>query len=76
MPRPAFLPSLLAVTLASVNLYPERHSTNVDVYYVVVAGLIYLIWLVSLVLAWRGLRIGVFIAGLVAFIFIVWVGPP
>ena len=59
---------LLAVALASVNLYPERHSSNVDVYYVVVAGLIYLIWLVSLVLAWRGLRIGVFIAGLVAFI--------
>jgi hypothetical protein len=59
---------VLAVGLASVNLYPERHSTNVDIYYVVVAGLIYLIWLASLVLAWRGLRIGVFLAGLIAFI--------
>jgi hypothetical protein len=59
---------VLAVALASVNLYPELHSTNVDIYYVVVAGLIYLTWLVSLVLAWRGLRIGVFLAGVIAFI--------
>jgi hypothetical protein len=59
---------MLAIALASVNLYPERHSTNVDIYYVLVAGLIYVIWLVSLVLAWRGLRIGIFLAGLIAFI--------
>jgi hypothetical protein len=59
---------VLAVALASVNLYPERHSTNVDIYYTVVAGLIYVIWLASLVLAWRGVRIGVFLAGLIAFI--------
>jgi hypothetical protein len=59
---------LLAVALASVNLFHELHSTNVDIVYVAVAGLVALIWLTSLILAWRGSRLGVFLAGLIAFI--------
>src|SRR2546423_14122343 len=57
-----------AVALSAVNLVPELKSTNVDIYYVAVAGLIYLIWLASLVLAWRGSRAGILLAGLIAFV--------
>jgi len=59
---------VLSVALSAVNLVPELRSTNVDIYYVVVAGLIYLIWLASLVLAWRGSRAGILLAGLIAFV--------
>lgn len=59
---------VLSVALSAVNLVPELRSTNVDIYYVVVAGLIYLIWLASLVLAWRGSRGGILLAGLIAFV--------
>src|SRR5438874_4428350 len=59
---------VLSVALSAVNLVPELKSTNVDIYYVAVAGLIYLIWLASLVLAWRGSRAGILLAGLIAFV--------
>src|SRR2546430_17561603 len=59
---------VLSVALSAVNLVPELKSTNVDIYYVAVAGLIYLIWLASLVLAWRGSRAGILLSGLIAFV--------
>ena len=59
---------LLSVALGSFNLVHELRSTNVDTIYVAVGSLVGLIWLVSLYLAWRGFRLGVFAAGLIAFI--------
>jgi len=59
---------LPAVALAVFNLGHELHSTNVDSVYVAVAGLVAIIWLVSLFLAWRGFRLGIFLAGLIAFV--------
>ena len=58
---------LLSVALGSFNLVHELRSTNVDFVYVAVGGLVGLIWLVSLYLAWRGFRLAVFAAGLIAF---------
>jgi hypothetical protein len=59
---------LLAVALGTFNLGHELHSTNVDIVYVVVAGLVAATWLASLFLAWRGFRLGIFLAGLIAFV--------
>jgi len=59
---------LIAIALGAFNLGHELHSTNVDSLYVAVGGLIAVIWLVSLFLAWRGSRLGVFLAGLIAFV--------
>ena len=59
---------LLSLALGSFNLVHELHSTNVDIIYVVVAGLVGVVWLVSLFLAWRGSRLGIFLAGLIAFV--------
>jgi hypothetical protein len=59
---------LLSVGLGAFNLGHELHSTNVDVIYVVVAGLVGVVWLVSLYLAWRDFRLGIFAAGLIAFV--------
>jgi hypothetical protein len=59
---------LLAIALAAFNLPHELHSTNVDILYTAVAVVVCLIWLASLALAWRGNRLGVFVAGLIAFI--------
>ena len=56
------------MALAAFNLPHELHSTNVDVLYTAVAAVVCLIWLGSLLLAWRGNRLGIFVAGLVAFI--------
>jgi hypothetical protein len=58
----------LAIALAGFNLPHELHSTNVDLLYTVVAALVCLVWLGSLALAWRGNRLAVFIAGLIAFV--------
>ncbi len=59
---------LLSLALGSFNLDHELHSTNVDTIYVVVAGLVGVVWLVSLFLVWRGSRLGIFLAGLIAFV--------
>ncbi|HVH64676.1 MAG TPA: hypothetical protein VM674_01470, partial [Candidatus Acidoferrum sp.] len=59
---------IVSLSLAVVNLPFERRSTNVDTLYVSVAGVVALIWLVSLVLAWRGSRLGAFLSGLIAFV--------
>jgi hypothetical protein len=59
---------LLSIALGAFNLGHELHTGNVDVIYVVVAGLVGLVWLTSLFLAWRGARLGIFLAGLIAFV--------
>jgi hypothetical protein len=59
---------LLSVALGAFNLGHELHTGNVDIIYVVVGGLVGVVWLVSLYLAWRGSRLGIFLAGLIAFI--------
>ena len=59
---------LLSIALGSFNLVHELRSTNVDIIYVLVGGLVGLIWLVNLYLAWRGFRSAVFLAGLIAFV--------
>lgn len=59
---------LLSIALGAFNLGHELHSGNVDVIYVVVAVLVAVVWLVSLFLAWRGRRLGIFLAGLIAFV--------
>ena len=59
---------LLSIALGSFNLGHELHSTNVDLIYVVVAGLVGILWLVTLLLAWRGSRAGTFVAGLIGFV--------
>jgi len=58
---------LMSVALGSFNLIHELRSGNVDVIYLAVGGVVALIWLVSLYLAWRGSRLAVFVAGLIAF---------
>jgi hypothetical protein len=59
---------LLSVALGSFNLVHELRTTNVDIIYVAVGSLVGVIWLVSLYLAWRGFRLALFLAGLIAFV--------
>ena len=59
---------LLSIVLGAFNLGHELHSGNVDVIYVVAAGLVGVVWLVSLYLGSRGSRLGIFLAGLIAFV--------
>jgi hypothetical protein len=59
---------LLSVALGSFNLVHELRTTNVDIIYVAVGTLVGVIWLVSLYLAWRGFRLALFLAGLIAFV--------
>jgi len=58
---------LLAVGLGTFTLLHERHSGQVDVVYVVVALAVGAVWVACLVLAFLGSRIGVFVAGAIAF---------
>jgi hypothetical protein len=62
------LSSLIAIALGAFNIGHELHAGEVDIVYTVVAGAVTLIWLVSLLLVWRGARLGAFIAGLIAFV--------
>ena len=67
--RPLLLVAgLLSIALGSFNLGHELHSGNVDVIYVVVGGVVAVMWLVSLYLAYIGSRLGIFLAGLIAFV--------
>lgn len=59
---------LVAIALGVFNLAHELHAGEVDIIYTVVAGAAALIWLVSLLLVFRGVRVGAFIAGLMAFV--------
>jgi len=60
--------SLLAIALGAFNLAHELHAGEVDIIYTVVAGAAVLLWLVSLLLVYKGVRVGAFIAGTIAFI--------
>jgi hypothetical protein len=59
---------LIAIGLGTFTLLHERHSGQVDAVYVIVGLIVGVIWLASLVLAFGGFRIGIFLAGAFAFI--------
>ena len=59
---------LIAVGLGTFMLLHERHSGQVDAVYVIVGLIVGVIWLASLVLAFRAFRIGIFLAATFAFI--------
>lgn len=59
---------LIAVGLGTFMLLHERHSGQVDVVYLVIGLIVGVIWLASLVLAFRGFRLGIFLAAAFAFI--------
>ncbi len=59
---------LLSVALAAVNLFHERHAAQVDNLFVGVAAAVGVIWLASLVLAFRGVKPAVALAGAIAFV--------
>src|SRR6266550_6405678 len=58
---------LLAVGLGTFTLLHERHSGQVDVVYMVVALIVGAVWVVCLILAFLGFRIGIFVAAAIAF---------
>ncbi len=62
------LTGLLAIGLGLFNLYHEYHAHQVDGVYGVVGIVLALVWLVSLALGFLGRRLGVFIAGAIAFV--------
>jgi hypothetical protein len=62
------LAGLLAIALGAINLYHERHVGEVDNIYIVIAALVGMVWLASLVLAWRGARVGIVLAAAAAFL--------
>lgn len=59
---------LLSLGLGLFNLYHEFHANQVDIVYVTVASGVGLCGLVLLVAAFFGLRIAVFLSGLIAFV--------
>ena len=59
---------LLALALGVFNLFHELHAGDVDRNYTIVALGIGVVWLASIILAFRRQPIGVFLAGLIAFI--------
>jgi hypothetical protein len=59
---------VLAVGLGVFNLLHELHAGEVDRLYTAVALVAFALWLVSLVLAFAGWRVFVFIAGALAFL--------
>ncbi len=59
---------LIAVGLGTFTLLHERHSGQVDTVYMIIGLIVGVIWLVCLMLAFRGLRIGIFLAAAFAFI--------
>jgi hypothetical protein len=59
---------LIAVGLGTFTLLHERHSGQVDAVYLIVGLIVGVIWLASLVLAFRGFRIGIFLAAAFAFV--------
>jgi len=59
---------LLALALGVFNLFHELHAADVDRNFTIVALGIGLVWLASIILAFRGQPIGVFFTGVIAFI--------
>jgi hypothetical protein len=59
---------LIAISLGVVNLFHERHLKEVDSVYVVVAAAIGAVWLASLVLAFRGVKIALVLTAAIAFL--------
>jgi len=59
---------LIAVALGTFTLLHERHSGQVDAVYLIVGLIVGVAWLASLALAFRGFRIGIFLAAAFAFI--------
>ena len=59
---------LLALALGVFNLFHELHAADIDRNYTIVALFIAVVWLASIILAFRGQPIGVFFTGAIAFI--------
>jgi hypothetical protein len=59
---------LLALVLGVFNLFHELHAAQVDRNYTIVALAIGVVWLISIILAFRGEPIGIFLTGTIAFI--------
>jgi hypothetical protein len=59
---------LIALALGSFNLYHELHAAQVDSVYTIAALIVLVAWLASIILAFRGQLIGVFLTGAIAFI--------
>ena len=57
-----------AIALGAINLYHERHVAEVDNLYLAVAALVGIVWMVSLLLAYRGYKPAVAVAGAIAFV--------
>ena len=59
---------LIALALGSFNLYHELHAAQVDTVYTIAALIVFVVWLGSIILGFRGQPIGVFLTGAIAFI--------
>jgi hypothetical protein len=59
---------LLAVGLGAFDLLHKAHVKEVDLLYTIVALAVAAVWLLSIALGFRGARLGVFIAGAIAFV--------
>src|SRR6266702_4169892 len=59
---------LLALALSVFNLFHELHAAEVDRNYTIVALAIGVVWLASIILAFRGQPVGVLLTGALAFI--------
>jgi hypothetical protein len=59
---------LIAVGLGTFTLLHERHSGQIDAVYMIIGLIVGVIWLASLVLAFMGFRLGIFLAAAFAFI--------
>src|SRR6266705_1117163 len=58
---------LLALALSVFNLFHELHAAEVDRNYTIVALAIGVVWLASIILAFRGQPVGVLLTGALAF---------
>ena len=59
---------LSALALGTFNLFHELHVAQVDRNYTIVALGVGIVWLASIIIAFRGQLIGVFVAGAIAFV--------
>jgi hypothetical protein len=59
---------LLAVALGTFNLFHELHSKQVDALYTIIALAVGIVWVAAIIAGFRGNLIGVFGAGLIAFV--------
>jgi hypothetical protein len=62
------LSGLVVLALGTYNLGHELRAAEVDVVYVVVAGAVAMVFLISLGLGWRGAGLAAVIAGIIAFV--------